>query len=248
LCKFASYFHSKTIELTYKRRKNSMAELFQSELRDLTGSANTRRLRRSGNVPAILYGHGKENISLSLVSKQVQAAIERREKLVQLEGAVSENALVKAVQWDALGSKVIHLDLTRVGKNETVELTVVIVIKGTAPGLAEGGRVNRPLRRTQITCPVMKIPSEIELNVSTLELNGSLTLADIDLPEGSQLVAPPETVVATCTEIIVVEEPTADEAAGDTAEPELIGDTGADDAESSGESSDDADAGGDGSE
>ncbi|MBT3891177.1 MAG: 50S ribosomal protein L25, partial [Planctomycetaceae bacterium] len=107
-----------------------MAELFQTELRDLTGSANTRRLRRSGNVPAILYGHGKENVSLSLVSKQVQAAIERREKLVQLEGAVTENALVKAVQWDALGTKVIHLDLTRVDENETVQVTVVIVVKG----------------------------------------------------------------------------------------------------------------------
>ena len=226
-----------------------MAELFQTELRDLTGSANARRLRRSGNVPAILYGHGKENISLSLVSKQVQAAIARREKLVHLEGAVTENALVKAVQWDALGSKVIHLDLTRVDENETVEVTVVIVVKGTAPGLAAGGRVNRTIRRTQITCPVMKIPSEIELNLSTLELNGSLTLADVDLPEGTQLVAAPETVVATCTEIIVVEEPTLDEVTDDAAEPELIGDTGnddagGDDAESSDRGSDDADAGG----
>lgn len=217
-----------------------MAGLFQSELRDLTGSANTRRLRRSGHVPVILYGHGKENVSLSLVSKQVQAAIEKREKLIKLEGAVTENALVKAVQWDALGTEVIHLDLTRVDENESVEVTVVIVVKGTAPGLAAGGRVNRTIRRTQITCPVMKIPSEIELNLSTLELNGSLTLADIELPEGTELVSTPETVVATCTEIIVDEEPTADEATGDAAEPELIGDTGADDAES-----DDTDAGGD---
>ncbi len=227
-----------------------MAELFQTELRDLTGSANTRRLRRSGNVPAILYGHGKENVSLSLESKQVQATIARREKLVQLEGAVTENALVKAVQWDALGSQVIHLDLTRVDENETVEVTVVIVVKGTAPGLAAGGRVNRTIRRTQITCPVMKIPSEIELNLSTLELNGSLTLADVELPEGTQLVAAPETVVATCTEIVIVEEPTLDEAADDAAEPELIGDTGdtddgaGDDGESSDGGSDDADAGG----
>ena len=227
-----------------------MAELIQSELRDLTGSANTRRLRRSGHVPAILYGHGKENVSLSLVSKQVQAAIEKREKLVQLEGAVTENALVKAVQWDALGSEVIHLDLTRVDENETVEVTVVIVVKGTAPGLAAGGRVNRILRRTQITCPVMKIPSEIELNLSTLELNGSLTLADIELPEGTQLVAAPESVVATCTEIIIIEEPTLDEATDDAVEPELIGDAdadtdaGDDDAESSDAESDDTDAGG----
>jgi large subunit ribosomal protein L25 len=225
-----------------------MAELFQSELRDLTGSANTRRLRRSGNVPAILYGHGKENVSLSLVSKQVQVAIEKREKLVQLEGAVTENALVKAVQWDALGSKVIHLDLTRVDENETVEVTVVIVVKGSAPGLAAGGRVNRTIRRTQITCPVMKIPNEIELNLSTLELNGTLTLADIELPEGTQLVAAPETVVATCTEIIVLEETTADEATDDAAEPELIGGTdaneGDDDTKSSDEGSGDTAAGG----
>jgi large subunit ribosomal protein L25 len=239
LCEFASYVHSNIIELTYKRRKNSMAELFQSKLRDLTGSANTRRLIRSGNVPAILYGHGKENVSLSLVSKQVQATIEKREKLVQLEGAVTEHALVKAVQWDAFGAKVIHLDLTRVDENETVQVTVVIVVKGTAPGIAAGGRVNRTTRKTEITCPVMKIPNEIELNLSTLELNGNLTLADINLPEGAQLVAAAETVVATCTEIIVAEESTSDEAAGNAAEPELIGDTGDDDdAESS-------DAGGD---
>jgi large subunit ribosomal protein L25 len=95
----------------------------------------------------------------------------------------------------------------------------------------------------------MKIPSEIELNLSTLELNGSLTLADVELPEGTQLVAAPETVVATCTEIIVVEEPTLDEATDVAAEPELIGDTGdddagGDDAESSDGGSDNADAGG----
>ena len=96
----------------------------------------------------------------------------------------------------------------------------------------------------------MKIPSEIELNLSTLELNGSLTLADIQLPEGTQLVAAPESVVATCTEIVIIEEPTVDEATDDAAEPELIGDTdadaddGDDDAESSDAESDDTDAGG----
>ena len=215
-----------------------MAELFQSKLRVKTGSANTRRLIRSGDVPAILYGHGKENVSLSLVSKQVQSAIERREKLVQLEGCVTEHALVKAVQWDALGTQVIHIDLARVDENETVQVTVVIVVKGTAPGIAAGGRVNRTTRKAQITCPVMKIPNEIELNLSALELNGSLTLADVVLPEGAQLVAAPETVVATCTEIVAAEESTAGEAGSDAAEPELIGDTGDDDAESS-------DAGGD---
>jgi large subunit ribosomal protein L25 len=90
----------------------------------------------------------------------------------------------------------------------------------------------------------MKIPSEIELNLSTLELNGSLTLADVELPEGSQFVAALETVVATCTEIVVAEESTVDEATGDAAEPELIGDTGDADADNSGEESDNADAGG----
>ena len=98
----------------------------------------------------------------------------------------------------------------------------------------------------------MKIPSEIELNLSTLELNGSLTLADLDLPEGTQLVAAPETVVATCTEIVVVEESTLDAATDGAAEPELIGDTGdddaGDDAEGSDEGSDDANAGGGGDE
>ena len=217
-----------------------MAELFQTNLRELTGSANARRLRRAGDIPVILYGHEKETISLSVPSVQVQSVVQKREKLVKLEGAVTENALIKAVQWDALGSTVTHLDLTRVHEDETVEVTVIIVVKGVAAGVAQGGRVNRTLRRIQILCPVMNIPSELELNISELELNGALTIADLELPPDVKPIDSPETVVATCTEIVIVEEPVDGEIDEDgEGEPELIGAEDQDDVDEAADSDND---------
>jgi large subunit ribosomal protein L25 len=198
-----------------------MADVLNCSLRESLGSSNTRRLRRSGNVPAILYGHGKDNVCLTVPTEEFANAINRSAKLVDLTGAVSESALISVVQWDALGTEIMHVDLTRVDRDERVETIVSIELRGIAPGTKEGGVLKHLLHQVAIDCPVISIPEKLELNINGLEKNGSLSVADLDLPEGAKMLVDDDTVIATCTE--PEEELEDEEGVGGMMEPEVIG-------------------------
>jgi ribosomal protein L25 (general stress protein Ctc) len=86
-----------------KFRGPSMAEVLQVKVRDEAGSNAVKRVRRAGNVPAVLYGHREANVSPSVPSDQLHAAIRHGAKMVELQGDISDTALIREVQWDALG-------------------------------------------------------------------------------------------------------------------------------------------------
>jgi large subunit ribosomal protein L25 len=184
-----------------------MADVLNCSLRESLGSSNTRRLRRSGNV--------------TVPTEEFANAINRSAKLVDLTGAVSESALISVVQWDALGTEIMHVDLTRVDRDERVETIVSIELRGIAPGTKEGGVLKHLLHQVAIDCPVISIPEKLELNINGLEKNGSLSVADLDLPEGAKMLVDDDTVIATCTE--PEEELEDEEGVGGMMEPEVIG-------------------------
>jgi large subunit ribosomal protein L25 len=197
-----------------------MAEVLQVTQREGFGSRQSRRLRSAGQIPAVLYGHGQETVCLTLSADQVAAALRHGSKLVELQGAVSESALISEVQWDAFGSDVLHLDLTRVSATERVEVTVAIELKGTAPGVLAGGQLQHVLHDVRIVCRASAIPERLEVKLADLQLGESITLEQVALPPGVELASDPTEVVAHCHEVI---EEAAEELAGaDLAEPELI--------------------------
>lgn len=207
-----------------------MAEVFEVTLRDAFGSQNTRRLRRNGHVPVILYGHGKENVPLAVPEDQVQQAIRQKARLIDLQGAVQESALIREVQWDALGNEILHIDLTRVSATELVQIEVSLETRGTAAGVSAGGVVRLLVNSLQIECRADSIPEKIELNINQLELNESLTVADLELPEGTKVSLEPDTLLAQCVEATAeADEEELDEAAegaeegAAASEPEVIG-------------------------
>ena len=91
-----------------------MSEVLHVELREQTGTAATRRLRKAGQTPVVLYGHGQGSVHLTVASTEVAALVRHHGKTVQLMGAASDHALVSDMQWDPLGIDVLHLDLVRV--------------------------------------------------------------------------------------------------------------------------------------
>jgi large subunit ribosomal protein L25 len=188
--------------------------------RETLGTANTRRLRRTGVIPVNLYGHGEANASLSVPVDQVKAVIKHGGKLVRLSGDVTETALLREVQWDTYSKDIIHVDLIRVSEKEMVETTVAIEIKGTAPGLGEGGVFQFVLHELHIECPAFAIPEKLIANVNDLHLGKSIHASDITLPEGAKLTSDPHLVVVSCI-APKTEEELAAEAEG-TVEPELI--------------------------
>lgn len=200
-----------------------MAEVFEVENRGKLGTAATRRLRRSGKVPAVLYGHGEGTTHLSVPEAQVQALLRHHSKTVSLTGDVQETALVREVQFDPLGIEVLHLDLMRVNLKELVEVTVPIHKHGDPVGLREGGVLLENIHEVEIRCPAGDIPESVGLDVNNLHVGGQLTAGDLELPAGIELVTPADAVVAHIE--VPKEAVEVEEVAG--AEPELISKGGA---------------------
>jgi len=197
-----------------------MSDVLKVERREIRGKHRIRRLRAAGSVPAVIYGHGGDSIPLTVPADQVAAATRHGGRLVELTGAISEKALITALQWDVYGKRVLHMDLLRVVEGETVTLQVPLEIRGDAPGVKDGGHVDLVLHELEIECPVTSIPEKISLSVRNLQLNGQILASEVTLPEGATLVTEADTVVVTCHEVKEVEEGGA---GGEAAEPELIG-------------------------
>ena len=198
-----------------------MAEVLRVEKRSEIGKHRTRRLRRAGRVPAVLYGHGQESMSLTLSAEEIGAALRHGSRVVELAGGVNENALIRALQWDPFGTEVLHVDLMRVSIDERIEVSVTVELRGVAPGQKEGGVVQVHVHEVAIETTAAAIPEKLHINVNDLRVGQSKTAADIeDLPSHAKLLIDPETVVVHC--FVPVEREEA-EAVGESVEPELIG-------------------------
>jgi large subunit ribosomal protein L25 len=191
--------------------------------RQVGGTRASRRLRREGQIPAVLYGHGKETVSLTVPADQVSAALRHGSRVVQLSGDLSERALLREIQWDPFGMQVLHLDLMRVEAGDRVRTTVSVELRGDAPGVHEGGIVSLMLHEIDLECPVDSIPDRLEANVRGLHLGQSITAGQLALPEGAKLLVDPSTPVVHCEAVAAEpEEGVRPELAG-AAEPEVIG-------------------------
>ena len=133
-----------------------------------------RRLRQSGNIPAVLYGRG-ENIQLTISSRDIGNAVRHGSRIVELKGVVNESALIKHIQWDPLGDDVLHLDLTRIDASEVVELTLQVHLVGDAPGTHHGGTLKHLLHEVQVGCPADKVPEKLRTQD---QLTGPQPVAD----------------------------------------------------------------------
>ena len=190
------------------------------EKRNETGTLRMRRLRKTGKVPAVLYGHGEGTVMLTATEKEINKMIDRESHIVDLAGEVTGTALVKDVQWDALGSNVLHLDLARVDADEKVEVNLQIELHGEAPGIKDGGVVMLVQHDITILCPVSGVPDHIICEVGELELDAVISAGDLKLPEGAELTGSPEETIASCQE---PKEEVVEEEEGDAAQPEVIG-------------------------
>jgi large subunit ribosomal protein L25 len=199
-----------------------MAEVVNVQIRDLRGKRNARRLRRAGQVPAILYGHGKDNVSLSVPERELSALVRHGSRVVDLKGDLNESAFIREVQWDTLGVDMLHVDFTRVKAGESVEVTIPIEVWGEAPGIKLGGIVETLMHELEIECAASSLPEKLRVDVNSLELDGSIMAADVPLPEGAKLLTP-DTVIVHCVSAAPLPEEEEEEAAPEAIEPEVIG-------------------------
>ena len=204
---------NKTATLTAKRRER-------------VGSRYARRVRQSGGLPAVLYGHGADPVAIILDQRETVRHVLAGEKVFGLavEGESAEaTVLLKDIQYDYLGDSIIHLDFARVDLDEEVEVHVPIHLVGEAVGLKSAGSVLlHPISELTIKCKVTSIPDAIEVDISALDVGHSIHLREVALPAGVVALDDPEAVLATIH--TKSEEPTAEETAvaGEAAQPEVI--------------------------
>jgi large subunit ribosomal protein L25 len=199
-----------------------MAESLSVERREQHGKLNNRRLRRDGKIPAVLYGHGLENLSLMVSAEALAATVRRGTRLVNLTGAVDESAFIRELQWDTWGTHVLHVDFTRISVDEEVEITVSIELRGEAPGVRDGGIIEQFIHDVEIACPAGAIPEKLRANINQLKLDDKITLAQLELPQGARLLADDlETIVVQC--VLPAEMPEEAAAEAVPGEPEVIG-------------------------
>ena len=199
-----------------------MAETLQAEARSSRGKRNAKRLRASGKVPAVLYGHGEKSVSLAIPAEQLTAAVRHGSRVVDLKGAVSDSALVRELQYDTFGIEILHVDFTRVSADERVHVKVPLEIRGQAAGLKEGGIIEHLIHQVEIECPVAAIPDKVIINVAALKLDESMTVGQATLPEGAKIVSGEDEIAVQCLKPMETEEEAAGAPGADGVEPELI--------------------------
>lgn len=193
--------------------------------REKTGSRYAARLRRAGRLPAVLYGRGQPPIPVWVDQHQMLHLLHQHAHILQavLDGQ-TQPCLVKDVQWDHLGSQIIHIDLERVDLTQRVTVEVDLILTGEPIGLKEAGAIlEHPLSRIEIECLATQIPQAIKVDISHLRVGDTLLVRDLKLPEGVRTTLDPETLVA---QVVLVKEEVVEAAPAEAeaaAEPEVIG-------------------------
>ncbi len=173
--------------------------VLKAEIRERTGSKDAVRLRRAGRIPAIVYGHKKEPVAISVNAHTFVEGLHQGHRLIDVQiGSKKVKTIVKDVQYDHLGKDIVHADLMRVDIKEMVKVSVPIELKGTAKGTHEGGIVEEHADHLEIECRATDIPESIVVSVKEIDVGDALHAGDIELAEGIKLVSSPDTLLATC--------------------------------------------------
>jgi large subunit ribosomal protein L25 len=204
------------------------------EQRESSNSRATRRLRRSGRVPGVLYGLGDDPLCFSVDARELRHALHGAGAVLELtgDGTGTTAAVLKDTQRHPVRGEVLHVDLLRVDLNKPIHAAVPLHLVGgeDSPGVKEGGVLEQIAREVNVEALPSEIPDAIEFDVSAMNINDTATLAELTAPAGVTLLDDSETTVASLSPPRLEVEP----------EPEIETETGvvgegAGEAEGSGE-------------
>ncbi len=195
--------------------------------RERIGSHASKRLRSKGRLPAVIYGHKQDPVSISVDEKEALTLLRDGAHVVNLAvGQATETCLIKELQFGYLGDNVIHIDFARVDLNEEVEVKVHLKYIGEPAAAKKPGMIlSHDVTELEVVCTVSNIPEEIVVDLSNLE--EVFTVADLKLPENVRAAVDEDTVLARISQLRGEEEGVgeAGEVAAEGSEPEVITET-----------------------
>lgn len=206
------------------------APMLNARHREKLGTRYNDRLRAQGGLPAVVYGRGKDPVPISLDRREASRFILKGEKVFRLDFPGQKDTdegqmvLLKDLQFDHLGTNIVHADFARVSLSDRIHTKVPVHIVGEAKGLKTAGAIlMHPTAELDIECVVSELPDFIEVNVSDLDVDEGITAGQIQLPVKSmKLLTDPHAMIAQIVvqhEIVVAE---ATAVAAEAAQPEVI--------------------------
>jgi large subunit ribosomal protein L25 len=209
---------------------SSIRPTIKASRRERLGTRYAARLRKTGQLPAVIYGHQTAPIAVSVDAKEALGHLHHGLHVmdVALDGGKAETCLVKELQFGFLGDNVIHIDFARVDLDELVEVKVHLKFIGSPESAkATGAVLTYDLTDLEVRCKVRDIPEEVRIDLGNMQQ--MLQVKDIHLPAGISPAVDPEKIVAHISfiaeEVAVTPEAAAVEGAAAAAEPEVISET-----------------------
>jgi large subunit ribosomal protein L25 len=187
------------------------------------GSAESRRLRRQGLIPGVLYGR-TDPVAISIGERELRTALggaagSHTVLEVEVDGGSAHSAILKDFQRDKVRGTIIHVDLQEVRLDQTIQTSVSLTLVGEPVGVREGGVLTQITSEVNIEALPLEIPQHLEADVSGLGIGDTLRLSQVDVPENVKLLDDPEETVIASVQL-QREEPTeeAEEGEGEEAE------------------------------
>ena len=171
------------------------------ETRESVGKKSTKAIRRDGKIPSTLYFKGDEPESIAIDKIKLYQALKSDQRVYEVElGGESQYVMVKAVQYHPITDEIIHLDFMRVRRSEKMTISVPLILVGKPIGVVEGGILSQALNQIEISCFPTNVPDQIKVNVDKMELNSSISVADVSIDdEDVEILSSAEINVATIT-------------------------------------------------
>jgi len=203
--------------------------LLKADKREVRGKGGARSLRRSGELPAIVYSKGN-SMPVKINAKEITRMIRRgagEHALITLQinedgGSTAERpVLVKDYQTDPVSDELLHVDFMQVSLSETITVTVPLHIAREPSGVKMGGILEFHTREIEVECLPTQIPERIDIDAESIGIGHSFHVSDITVPEGISIVSDPEEVILNVSAPRVEEAP-AEAVEEEAEEPELV--------------------------
>jgi len=186
----------------------------KAERRTALGRNQVAQLRKEGWMPAVVYGDGKEPVSIAISEWELEQHVKAHHKVFQLEVAGSaQAAILLDIAWSATSDRPVHADFKRIDLTKEIATEVEITLVGHPIGLSKGGTLIKDHIRIEVRCLPTQIPDSIEYDVSKLELDESVPASKLELPQGVTMLTPPNTTICHVAKLVVEALPEAAPAA-----------------------------------
>jgi len=173
--------------------------VLQARNREKMGSAESRRIRKNGRIPAVIYGRSGKAVSIDLDSVEfiqgTKGISESTIVKVDVSGK-SYDAFVKGTQRNIIDGKILHVDFYEVESGIVLRAKVSLHLRGNPIGVREGGMLENPVHEVEVECLPKDLPERLDIDISGLKANQSLHVRDIPIAEGVKLLSNPDQVVA----------------------------------------------------